>query len=292
MANIVFQINGGIGKSVMATAVCAAIKKKYPKHSLIVVAAYPDVFRGNPNVDRVVHFGETSYFYKDFVENKKTDKFFLQDPYLETKFLYSEEHLIETWCSMYDIPYNGETPELFISSREKDFYLRNFNIDKPLMVVQTNGGGDNQEVLYSWSRDIPFFTAQEVVDTFSKDYFIMHIRRENQPLLNNTVSLTATFREIAAVIERSEKRLFMDSFAQHTAAAYKLPSTVCWIVNSPKVFGYEWNNNVLANPETYSPDLKGSYLQKYNIVGNPLEFPYKNESEIFDVESIIASLKK
>jgi hypothetical protein len=291
MKRIIFQINGGIGKSIMATAVCAAIKKKYSKLQLIVVAAYPDVFRGNPNVDRILHFGETSYFYKDFIEDGLTEELFLHNPYLETKHIYGEEHLIKTWCEMYGLPYDGETPQLFISQREKEFYLRNLNIDKPLMVIQTNGGAENQEVKYSWSRDIPFITAQEVVNALKDDYFIMQIRRENQPFIPHTTTLAASFREMVAVIERSEKRLFMDSFAQHAAAAYKLPSTVCWIVNSPKVFGYDWNHNIVANTYTIEPDLKGSYLQKFNIVGNPMEFPYNNELEIFNAEQIIESLK-
>jgi hypothetical protein len=275
----------------MATAVCSAIKKKYPNHLLIVVSGFPDVFRGNPNIDRILHFGETSYFYKDFIEDKLTEHFFLQDPYLEKKHLYCEEHLIKIWCEMYGLSYDGEAPELFITQREREFYLRNFNIDKPLLIIQTNGGAENQDVLYSWSRDIPFGVAQDVVNALKDDYFIMQIRRENQPFIPHTTTLTATFREIAAVIERSDKRLFMDSFAQHTAAAYKLPSTVCWIVNSPTVFGYDWNHNILANPFTIEPDLRGSYLQKFNIVGNPVEFPYNNETEIFNAEEIIESLK-
>ena len=192
---------------------------------------------------------------------------------------------------MYGLPYDGEMPELFITQREREFYLRNFNVDKPLLIIQTNGGAENQDVLYSWSRDIPFSIAQDVVNALKDDYFIMQIRRDNQPFIPHTTTLTATFREIAAVIERSDKRLFMDSFAQHTAAAYKLPSTVCWIVNSPVVFGYDWNHNILANPHTIEPDLRGSYLQKFNIIGNPIEFPYNNETEIFNAEQIIESLK-
>jgi len=61
--NIVFQINGGIGKCVMATAVCEAIKKQYPDSKLIVISAYPDAFLNNPHVYRAFAFGDLSYFY-------------------------------------------------------------------------------------------------------------------------------------------------------------------------------------------------------------------------------------
>jgi len=54
--NIIFEINGGIGKNIMATAVCKAIKTQYPNDKLIVVTAYNDVFIYNPNVDRCFNF--------------------------------------------------------------------------------------------------------------------------------------------------------------------------------------------------------------------------------------------
>jgi ADP-heptose:LPS heptosyltransferase len=65
---IIFQINGGIGKSIAATAVCKAIKKQYPKDELIVLTGYPDVFVKNPNVNRVLS-GHVNYFYQDYPQN-------------------------------------------------------------------------------------------------------------------------------------------------------------------------------------------------------------------------------
>jgi hypothetical protein len=68
--NIIFQINGGIGKCVAATAVCEAIKKKYPNDKLIVVSGYADVFLNNPHVDRAYNYGGMSYFYEEYIEDK------------------------------------------------------------------------------------------------------------------------------------------------------------------------------------------------------------------------------
>ena len=89
----------------------------------------------------------------------------------------------------------------------------------------------------------------------------------------------------------SERRLLIDSFAQHACAALHLPSTVCWIANSEGCFGYDIHSNIRAKEFTKKPELKYSYLDPFNIVGEPLEFPYNSELEIFDVEEIIESLK-
>jgi len=288
--NIVFQIDGGIGKNIMATAVCKAIKKTYPKDKLIVVAGYPEVFTNNPHVDRIVHFGGTQYFFKDYVEGQKI-RALVHNPYHDSQFINHDAHCIKAWVEMYGMKYEGEQPELFLTKRERDHYLQAFKPEKPLMIVQTNGGAEGQNNAYSWARDIPQATAQKVVDAFKDDYTVLQIRRANQPILNGVGSLTASFREIASVIELSEKRLFMDSFAQHTASALGLPSTVCWIANNPLVFGYSQHDNIVAYEETQQPDLRTSYLSKYDIAGNPLEFPYMNEDEIFSAEEIIKSLK-
>lgn len=288
--NIIFQIDGGIGKNIMATAVCKAIKKHYPDDKLIVVAGYPEVFVNNPHVDRCLHFGGTHYFYKDFMEGQKV-RAFIHNPYMDTRFINEEGHCIQTWIEMFGMKYAGEQPELYLTDREKNFYLRSFSSDKPLLAIQTNGGADGQETGYSWARDIPHETAQAVVDAFKDEYNVIHIRRQNQPALNNTLTLTASFREIATFLQLSAKRLFMDSFAQHTAAALRLPSTVLWIANKPMQFGYMLHDNIVANPSTVEPDLRQSYLSKYNIAGNPLEFPYTSESEIFNTDEIIESVK-
>jgi hypothetical protein len=290
MQNIIFQIDGGIGKSIMATAVCEAIKNQYPKDQLIVITSYPEVFLCNPHVDKCLSHNDLSYFYQDYIEGKKV-KAFLHNPYMETSHIQQECHLIKTWCDMFDVEYNGEEPKLYLTNREINFYSNQFQSDKPLMVIQTNGGGADQQIKYSWMRDIPQVVAQEVVDSFIEEYNVIHIRREDQLALNNTTPVTADFRALVVLLQLSSKRLLIDSFAQHTAKALGLDSVVCWIGNNPSVFGYENNTNIQANKETATPELKQAVFAKYNIAGNLLEFPYNDEKEIFNVQDIIEAVK-
>ena len=42
--NVIFQIEGGLGKSIMATAIVKVIKKRYKNANLIVITGYPDIF--------------------------------------------------------------------------------------------------------------------------------------------------------------------------------------------------------------------------------------------------------
>ena len=287
--NIIFQINGGIGKCIIATAVTETIKKKYPDSKLIVVSGYPDVFLNNPYVDRSFSFGEHPYFYSDYIEDKEF-KLLAHDPYLETSHINNSEHLIETWCKLFGLEYSGEMPKIYLTDREINFFSKKYQSDKPIMVIQTNGGVE-QSLKYSWARDIPISVVEFVIDKFKNDYNIFHLKREDQLSFNDTIPVTDSFRSIATLISMSNKRLFMDSFAQHLSSALKLESTVLWIANSPKVFGYENNKNIVSKPFTKKPELKMSYINKFNIQGEPLEFPYNNEFEIFDINEILDSLK-
>jgi hypothetical protein len=288
--NIVFQINGGIGKCVMATAVCEAIKKQYPDSKLIVVSGYADVFLNNPFVTRAFNFGGFSYFYEEYLENQEF-KIMAHDPYLETRHVMQDEHLIETWCKLFGVKYNGEQPQIHLTDREKKFFENKFYSDRPILLMQTNGGGD-QNLKYSWARDIPGKFVNSVIEEFVNDYNIVHIKREDQLDYAKTFPVTDTFRALTVLVSMSTKRLFMDSFAQHVAAGMNLPSTVCWIANKPEVFGYKVHTNIISNPFTLTPELRNAYLGKFNIGGDLLEFPFKSEDEIFNVDDIIKSIKE
>ncbi len=287
---IVFQINGGIGKSVMATAVCKAIKTQHPDSKIIVITGYPEVFEGNRRIFKVIKHNELSYFYKDHIDEQPDTQFFMQEPYLHTDFIQRRGHLIKVWCEMNGIKYNGELPELFINHKEKSSFAGMFASPKPIFVIQTNGGMPNQTDKYSWSRDLPFSTAQKIVDQFAATHNVVQIKRKDQPQLNNVYPVDATFRQLAVLIALSDKRLFIDSFGQHVAAALGMSSVVCWIANVPSQFGYEMHTNIMANAPTLEPELRNAVLSKYNTNGIETEFPYNNEEEIFDVEVIINAL--
>jgi hypothetical protein len=274
----------------MATAVCEAINKQYPDANLIVVSGYPDVFLNNPYVYRALGYGSITYFYSEYIDGKEF-KIFSHDPYVETAHVKQKEHLIKTWCEMFGVTYNGEQPKIHLTAREEKFFSTKFTSDRPLLVLQTNGGAQTEHK-YSWARDIPSSVAVEVIDHFRADYNIAHIRRDDQLQFDGTFGVSDTFRALCVLISMSSKRLLIDSFAQHVAASMGLPSTVCWVANSPVVFGYKIHDNILANPWTNKPELRNSFFGKFNIAGDLLEFPYNNEDEIFDVDKIIKSIEK
>lgn len=288
--NIVFTINGGIGKSIVATAVCKAIKKKYPQDRLIVITGYPDVFLNLPYVDMAFNHGQEYYFFEKYIQGQEV-KIFANEPYFVTEHILLKEHLIETWCRMYDISYDGEMPEVVITEREATFYANKYIGEKPIFVIQSNGGANSQEVKYSWARDIPQCVVKAIIEEYAHSHRIYHIRRDDQFGYDNTIAVQESYKGLAVLIGMSQKRLLMDSFAQHLAKSLNLKSTVLWVGNSPKVFGYDLHDNILANQETKKPDLRNAFFTKYNISGSLQEFPYETDTQVFNIDKVLASLR-
>jgi len=287
--NIILPVNGGIGKCICSTAVCKSIKSKYPESTLIVISGYPEVYLNNPNVDRSYAFGQQQYFYNEYVENSEI-LVFAHDPYLDAKHIKREESLVETWCRINDLPFIQKEGEIFLTKREIDFFGAKYKSDKPILLLQTNGGA-SADLKYSWARDIPSSVVLKVIETYKNDYNIVHIRRDDQIQYDGVFGVQDNFRSLLVLIQLSEKRLLMDSFVQHVASSINKPSVVLWIVNTPDVFGYSINKNIVANKETKSGELKNAYLSKYNIGGDLIEFPYNDENEIFNIDEVIEALE-
>lgn len=287
---LIFVVNGGAGKNVLATAVVKAIKKNDPNVKIIVITAYKDVWVHNPNVFRVYQQGQMQYFYSDYVKDKNT-KIVAIEPYSVNDYLLRNKHLIEIWCDIAGVKYGNEQPELFFNNREVEFVQRRFLDGRKIFLIQTNGGF-SQDIKISWMRDMPLDVAQDVVNKFKNDYRIIHIRRDDQPALDGVEQFNGSLRDLCLLIRFSEKRLFIDSLCQHVSAALKKTSTVLWIRNSPEMLGYTIHDNIVTEVEDEIDTLSNSVLEPYDISGNIYQCPFKEGTKLFDTEEIIQSVTK
>jgi len=288
---VILHSEGGHGKQVMATAVCRAIKKKYPDRKLIVVTAWDGPFFYNPDVWRFYTFGQMQYFFDDYI---KEDTIIMRhEVYHSEDHILQRKHLVESWCGMYGIKPDGIKPKIILNPREVEIARDKIKPDnRPIMLLQTHGGSpQGQYSKKSWFRDMPIEIAQKLVNYFSKSYRILHIKTPEQPTLQGIEMLNLPFRELYAVFPLSQKRLFIDSFAQHVAAALDLQSTVVWIGNKPEVFGYPENINVIPNANYVRELNKFSYLDQFDISGQIQQFPY-DTINMLDINKIIEAVNK
>lgn len=288
---VIFHIDGGCGKNIVATSVIKSIKATHPERKLIVVTAYPEVFIHNPNIHRVYKFGNIPYFYDDYID-KKDSIVLRMEPYHSGDLLYKRKSLAEIWCDVFNIPCIDKEPEIFLTERELIFAKNKLQKEGPILIVQSSGGAEQQGHPYSWSRDLPPVFAQDVVNAV-KDKFnkVLHIRRDNQPAIEGTTQVSDNFRNLFCYIALSDKFLAIDSFMQHACAAFKKKATVGWISNSPVVFGHKLHNNIQATGVESFRHRIDSYLESDDWTGGRFhECPYDNIQDMFNKEQFVESI--
>jgi len=292
---VIFNPEGGLGKIIASTAVVKAIKKKYPDHKIIVMSPWSEVFLNNPYVHRVFRSGQHPYFYKDYIEGRES-VVLKGEPYFDTKHLYQKQHLIQSWCNLHNLPFDGDVkPELYLTDVEKKYYANNIQSDKPILMMQTNGGPWDHQSAYCWTRDIPFEQSQILANELSNHFKIYHITRQHGPQLANVerVQDVPNKRTFLSILLKSQKRLLIDSCLQHAAAAFDLPSTVCWIGTSPDVFGYDMHDNIQPAQKAVDTCSTGldSHFFDYDFNGPEWEFPFQ-DTNLFNLQGIVDSLLK
>lgn len=294
----IFHVQGGIGKHIAATAVARCIKNNYPDRKLIVVCVYTDIMINLSYIDRVYQLGNTSYFYRNYIQDKDSI-IFHHEPYFTTDHIHKKLPLIENWCKMYGLKFNNEKPDMKFNTLQKTISEQVWcKGKKPVMVIHTNGGMITTDAKpYSWTRDIPSDLAQKLVNHYRNKYDIYQVTKLNSPKLHGVDHIFATpekslsLMELFSVLLHSKKRILIDSCMQHAAAALRLPSTVLWNGTSPKVFGYEIHDNICTKIP-YDFKLPGSYLFDFDFNGNEVEYPFGEDENIFDIDKIIESVDK
>lgn len=288
--NIIFQIEGGLGKSILGTAIVKVIRRHYKDANIIVVTHYPEVFLNNPYIYKTYHFNNINGFYLKYIKDHKC-KIFIEDPYKHSNFLINKSvSILKTWCELFNLKYLGELPQIYITQPEADYFVPYYKTEKPIFVIQPNGGPAGLGYSYAWTRDIPEPIILDIINHYKNDYTIIHVKREDQKTYPDTFQALDNYRSIAVLFYLSKKRLLIDSFSQHLAASLNLKSTVCWVATKPEIFGYEMHDNIKANPFTKEPVIKDKAYQPFELSENIHSIPYNNLKEIFNINHIIESI--
>lgn len=289
----IIEVSGGIGKNIIATAVISAIKKKYPDRNVLVLTAFPEVFLNNVDVYRVFRFGSCPYFYDDYVKGNDV-LFFCAEPYRSNGYLRQSKHLIESWCEELGVPVNLDM-KLCLNSRELDIARSKIGVSKPILVYQPFGGPSNMAYNYCWNRDIPPRQAQEIANILCEKYHIVQPISGNIIRLNNCEHANLPLRDLFCLLYFSSAVLGIDSCIQHAARAMNRHATVCWITNSPVVFGYDSHTNIIPMQSSYIENKQqviDGYFHEYDFTGaRSYEYPFKNDN-IFDIMEVIEEFQE
>ena len=291
--NIVFEISGGIGKNIIATVILELLRKKYSKDKIIVISDSKSIFVNNPHADIVVGFDERDFIFQSAFNNDKVDVL-IKEVYNEPDYISNKGNIYEIWAKMYNLEYNGEKPKLYLSEEEKLTPLK-LNNTKPILVIHPQGGailknGENQLIShytkplnYNWSRDLPIKFTKQIIKKYKDEYDIYYIKHPSQPMLyEGATPADFNIRGIISLLQQADKRILIDSFSQHMAAALNLPSTVYWVTTKPEMLGYTIHSNIKSNPFEF--ETKMNCYSGYNLVEPLQSLPYRSTANIFNIK--------
>jgi hypothetical protein len=292
----VFHVEGGIGKNIVATNIVRNIKKLHPDRHLVVVSPYPEVFLHNPYVYRVYKIGMCPYFYEDFIKDKDTIVF-KHEPYSSNEVITRKTNLAKAWCKSLDLEYDSNKPELSFNQIEQQNALlltQNYSNGKPLVAVQVNGGMGvaPRHINFNWFRDLPPQYVQPIINKHKDKFTFVQIRSSNQIQLENCTQVDLTLREVFLLLSQCKTAITIDSLTQHVMAAFQKPSLVCWIGNSPIVYGYSLHTNVMSNLKLNEENLE-SYLDPYPLQTQGHQCPQSYDvNALFNPETLDQEFQK
>jgi len=251
--NIIFYIDGGVGKCIAATAVCRAIKKAYQDCRLIVVSGYEDVFKNNPNVYRSFNAGNTEFLYDDYF-NKDT-KVFKTEPYTSKQYWTGKHHLITEWCKQLGIDDDGIKPDLYPSQEMEEVCKSMLNgFGKPTLLLQIIGGPvkatEDERIATSYNvphRSLSVEFGEEFIKQLGDGMTVIVPQIGTAPTPKGAVAVGGPLERMLALPKYVNHIVCIDSMFQHAAAAYEKEAIVMWGATGSEFLGYETNKNVALN---------------------------------------------
>jgi hypothetical protein len=292
MKFIVFECSGDIALNLLGTAVASSLKHAYPDREIIVVSPFSEVWLHHPDVFRVYKFGAMAYFYDDFIKDKDTI-IFRHNPYLGGGYAYGKKHLIEIWCELCGVTWDGSLPSLHFTWREEEAARKLTASEEPLFMIETHGQAPHPQVPALWARDMQLSLAEKIVEGMKKAGFRPILVNLNPAAtLWNAPTLNFDLRQTLCAIQFSAARLFINSYALQAAAAFNLPSAAFFISMEPEIFSYDFNRNILPDTKKATPveeKFISIYKETYELSIESFQSPYDLE-HLYDVDEIVEAV--
>lgn len=253
--NIVIRMPNWLGDLVMATPMIEEIKIKWPTSHLTALCKDPllPLLEGHPSINALLplskaehiqadlgilltnSFSSAWHFFKNRIKKRigyrnECRSFLLTDPKPFPKER-GNEHLVDTYKRLLDVPFSPSHPKLFITPQEKIHAkqtLKNYGIPENVTLI-----GVNPTAAYGPAKCWLPERFRELTTRFTDCYFLYFGDPSGQAqvaeickgLSASVLNLAGktTLRELMALIAECDAFLTNDSGPMHLAAALRTP---------------------------------------------------------------------
>jgi len=261
----VIKVDGGVGRVIALTGVIDEFAKSNHKFEVNIISPYPELFFGNPNINRSYHISH-QYLYDDVLKNAD---YIDLEPYNDY-YYNNKRHLSEVYAKMLLGELKFIEPHIYLSEDEikaaKKYFTESFK--KPIIFYQPFGsmGGkyeskcENKEGLKCTditlmsdptNRSLDFDFAEKLAKELKDDYDLVQIRSPDQKPIEGISSLlqpdgqVLPIRQIIAAMPYIKGVIACDSLIHHVAKVADAKSIVFWGTTYPENVGYSDQVNFL-----------------------------------------------
>lgn len=280
------MINGGTGKSIMATAMMPLLKKKYEK--VYVCSPYIDVFKCCSYVDEAFAPGQPNV-YRDLLLDDDVE-LLCREPYQNSNFIKKQCHLFTAWAEEWGIELEQDPMDMHpILDKwdEVQLALQKYAQMRQgwgkFILVQFSGGQSPIAMQQAYNDHAEglrrnYYRAQELISMIRKEYpehMIVHYALPNEPSYPETIKVELPYLVYRKACEDASAVITIDSSLQHLAAGASDKRIVIWGETAPEHFGYTDQVNLrksVKNTQAYFQPLGSS----------PIEVPFATPQEVMD----------
>ena len=273
----IIQIDGGIGRVIALTGVITEYAKN-SKNEVNVLTPYPELFFGNPYINRTYHISH-QYIFDDVI---KDSKYINLEPYNDYDYYNKQKHIIEVYAKQLLGKSEFIEPQIFLSQEELD-KAKEFVGDKKIILFQpfgSQGGKFKQEkkdnitkitiINDPTNRSLDNLQAKDLAERIKKEGFeVLQIRNPNQYNLKDIGSLlqqngqALPIRQILALLPYIKGFIGCDSFLQHAAKMMDVKHGIVFFgTTTPENLGYKEFKN-------YTPSKKFIWIPNRQPSNNP-----------------------
>lgn len=294
MKKCLINVEGGLGKNIMLTAILEEFKTVKGYDEIYVISPYFDVFKCCPAVTDAFPPMQGT-LYQELVLDEDCDVFW-KEPYSNQKFIKKQCHLLEAWADELGfelaMPGNQYIPNLTLLDQvfpnvkrladqkaeelKDDFIIVQFcGGQSPLTIKDKDGGFANySEHQENIKRN--YFKGQAIINSIKEknpDLSIVHFSLPNEPNYDKSIKCEMPYLAYVLLAQRAKAVITTDSSLQHIATGNCENVTVIWGETRPEHFGYECNKNVCAEHVLNSQP----YFRPLGISPSIVKMPEPNE---------------
>ena len=292
------MINGGTGKSIMATAMMPLLKKKYEE--VYVCSPYADVFKACSYVDEAFLPGQPN-IYRDLLLDDDVE-LLCREPYQNARFIRKECHLFEAWAEEWGLELEQDPMTMHPVLDKWDEFAQLLQTYKNMrdgwgdfMIVQFCGGQSPltpnlQESAYNDHVEglrRNYYKGAELIKLLKEAYprtQIVHYALPNEPSYEGTIKVELPYLVYRKACEEAKAVITIDSSLQHLAAGACDKTVVIWGETAPEHFGYYCHRNLREK------NIKNTQAYFQPLGSSPTRVPFPEPAAIMqEVQKILTS---